>query len=661
MKAGTDSYYLSCYLAPPGRDAVLGTRHDQNVSLWRWGPAGVELLRLWELERVSGQKHHHWPLYSADRAEAFLTELLAEEQLGWSDITAVWGTPGLPRSAELSVPVGAEHFAIHSLGHLFSGLLMDSELFRTETIVGMAVDAAPDFVQERSTKPHWFAGCVSQRGRLTFAPVQSPASLYSACEQLFDKEPGTLMALASACPAELDYDIEGRLDELNLLGGRVHPVSETVPLITDLVAAARRQLTADRLDSRFTDEENLQSAVMAVVQRGCDHLARRNVLKLCELAGVRPADCYLSMTGGFALNCPTNSALLDDLGFKGLLTPPCANDSGQSYGLGLLGFHGLGAFGESAHRLGTAYHGSEVRDLQVALSEFAPWIEQVTDFDEDRFVRDVSTAPLAWVDGAAEIGPRALCHRSLLGDPRSPRTKDLLNNHKLRQWWRPVAPVVLAEHAAEWFSSGRPSPYMLQTVQVLDAARDRVPAILHLDGSARHQTLTEAANPLLYRALSAFHRATGVPILCNTSLNDKGEPIVDNAAEAITFCLRKGISVAYVQGSRIALRTVPADQAPAGPRPRRTELFTGQEDERDRYWARWAEAGYTVEAMFLLTQLPELRNDAEFTADDVNALAAYVRQTDQSFPFWVDQFVREQGPAAMFGSAQPMAQAGVAR
>ncbi|MDT0343929.1 carbamoyltransferase C-terminal domain-containing protein [Streptomyces sp. DSM 44938] len=650
MDRRPDDYALSCYISPPGVRSVLHSRHDQNISLWRRRGDSVELVRMWELERLSGQKHHHWPLYSVERARALLDGLLAEEGLTLADVSTVWGTPGLPAAAELPIPAGAEEFPVHTLGHLFGGLLMDSRIFKEATIIGMAIDTGPDFVQERVTHRYSYAGCVSRQGRLTFAPVESPAPLYAAAEMLFEKEPGTLMALASACRTQIDFDSQAVL-KLNLYGGRVHPVSLSLPFVQDIVEEAREQLAGRALEPEFTPDEHLQSAVMSVVQECCELVARRNVERLCELADVRPADCYLSTSGGFALNCPTNSALMNHFGFRGLLTPPCANDSGQSYGLGLLGLHGTGAFDRADHRLESAYYGAELPDTDTALAEFAPWIENVREFSPEQFVADIAQGPLAWVDGAAEIGPRALCHRSLLGDPRSEETKRLLNEYKRRQWWRPVAPVVIEELAGEWFDQDRPSPFMLETALVRPEVRGRVPAILHLDNSARHQTITERVNPLLYRALRAFHAETGVPILCNTSLNDRGEPIVGTVAEALTFCLRRGIPFAYVQGRRVSLRSepVPAVERPTRPRPRRVDYFAGQEAERDAIWRRWVRAGLTERAMFLLPQMPELWADPEdCPVEDLNALADHVHATDPAFDHWVREFRLQQGPGSSF-------------
>ncbi|MFF4383538.1 carbamoyltransferase C-terminal domain-containing protein [Kitasatospora sp. NPDC001547] len=625
-------YFLSSYISPPGDLSVIAPRHDQNIALWRSHDSRVELVRVWELERVSGQKHHFWPLFTVDRYTKVLTELLAAEGLSPEDVSLSWGTPGLPRHADIKLPAGTEDFPVHSLAHLYSGLLLDSEVFRSETIVGMALDGRPDFGLDRTGKKYWYTGCVSAKGDVDFAPVESPAPIYDAASSEFGREPGTLMALASACPTEIAYDTEAAVRELELFGGRRVPLVDTLPFVQAAIRAAESQLPSMELDSRFTRQEHLQSAVMKIVQTACELVMVRNVDRLLESAGVDPRQAYLSLSGGFALNCPTNSFLLRRYGFKGLLTPPSANDSGQALGIGLLGLLGEGLLPGGGFKLESAYHGSELTDVEDALRHFEDFIEDVQDFTEAQFVEDLSAGPLVWADGAAEIGPRALGHRSILADPRSPRSKELLNDWKGRQWWRPVAPIVLEEYSGEWFEDPWPSPYMLETAYVAESKRHLVPAVLHLDDSARRQTLSAATNPLLYRAIEAFRQATGVPMVCNTSLNDKGEPVVDTAAQALNFAIRKGAAVAYLAGRRVRLRTEARDRSPvpSGRHPRREELFAGQEQDRDAIWQSWVDAGYSTAAMVLMSRSPELRDQGLATPAMVNKLAEVASARDAS-------------------------------
>jgi len=149
---------------------------------------------------------------------------------------------------------------------------------------------------------------------------------------------------------------------------------------------------------------------------------------------------------------------------------------------------------------------------------------------------------IGWFQGGSEFGPRALGHRSIIGDPRKPEMKDILNSRvKHRQPFRPFAPIVLAERADEIFEGKGDSPYMLMAKNVYPAWRDKIPAIVHVDGTARVQTVTEASSPRLYRLLKEFEKLTGVPVLINTSFNVKGEPIVETPKDAMECFLTTGI------------------------------------------------------------------------------------------------------------------------
>jgi carbamoyltransferase len=140
---------------------------------------------------------------------------------------------------------------------------------------------------------------------------------------------------------------------------------------------------------------------------------------------------------------------------------------------------------------------------------------------------------VAWFQGASEYGPRALGHRSLLADPRRADNIERLNDVKGREQFRPVAPMVLEERAADLFDGPLPSPYMLFTHRVRPDWLDRIPAVVHVDGTARIQTVDPAAEPLMARCLQAFERRTGVPVVVNTSLNTAGRPMVDDPRDAL--------------------------------------------------------------------------------------------------------------------------------
>ena len=601
------THYLSCYLTPPGPGAVFSVRHDQNVALWRRRGTTVELVRVWELERVSGQKHHFWPLYTAARAEAFLGALLAEEGLTLADISVSWGTPGLPAARPVPVPPGAGDFPVHSLAHLFSGLMTDTALFRREKIVAMAIDALPDYVQDGGPTRYWYAGAVADRGALTFAPVESPAPLYTAAETLFGQEPGTLMALASASTTEIRFDAEAAVARIALYGGQVQPWKEAFALVRSVVEAAEAQLGSVRLDPAFSREENLRSAAMKVVQRCSELVAVRNVEHLLALGGLRAEECYLSTSGGYALNCPTNTLLMDRFGFRGLLTPPCANDSGQGIGLGLLGLHGTGVLDEADLRVESAYVGREVGGVRDALAEFAPWIVSDEPFDEDRFVADVSGSVLAWVDGRAEIGPRALGHRSLIGDPRSTEVKDLPQRPQ-------AAPVVAAGGAG---GAGRARGRV-----VLQRPRLAV----HAGGGpgAPRGGRAGPGDPAPGRLRPPPGRAPGDPP--PAAPGPFGLPGRDGGADPVQHLpqrpgrgdrghRRRSAHLLRAQGHqgplpvRAPRRTARRGSGvgrpvPEGPRPRAVGFFTGQEEDRDTIWQEWLDQGYTVPGMFLLARSP---------------------------------------------------------
>jgi carbamoyltransferase len=163
---------------------------------------------------------------------------------------------------------------------------------------------------------------------------------------------------------------------------------------------------------------------------------------------------------------------------------------------------------------------------------------------------------IGWYQGRMEMGPRALGNRSILADPRCDEMKDLLNARvKFRESFRPFAPSVLDEKTGEWFNSSYPSPYMILVYDVLPEKRALIPAVTHVDGTGRVQTVSRKHNPRYYRLIAEFERLTGVPIVLNTSFNIRGEPIVHRPEQAVECFLKTGMDALFL-GDYMLTKTV---------------------------------------------------------------------------------------------------------
>jgi carbamoyltransferase len=639
------TYYLSTYLAPPGRDSILHSqRHDHSVALWCRRGRRIELVTYWELERFTGLKHHDLPLGTMEATTAVLDTLLAEQGLALADIAEIWGTPGISTCDHIERQFGSMDFPVHSLAHLYSAMLVDTETFHNSNIIGLAIDGGPDIALDQTNKELFYVGAFSVSGRIDYRPIESPGPLFIAAQERFGLAPGTLMALAESSTVGAGLHPPASAVDQRYLGGYgVYPKARTV--IADLVPAAEAataEFLATGQHSDLTRDELTASAAMKIVQELAEIIIRRNIEMLLSESGLDPARAHLALAGGVALNCPANSRMMRQFGFLSLLAPPCVDDSGQALGLGLLGLAAMSSPTSFDFALRHAFHGSRRVDAAAGLAQFQDRVVSTAALDHDQFVEDITRAPIGWVDGRSEIGPRALGHRSILADPRSPEAKSQLNIMKGRQWWRPVAPIVLVDFLDEWFEDPWPSPFMLQTFQVLQERRSIVPAITHIDGSARVQTIGSSDDDRLFGLLEHFYRVSGVPMLCNTSLNDRREPIVSSAADAINFCLRKGVSVIYLEGVRVELDTTPVD-LPTGPRDRNSELVGSATKYRHAAWEEWLADGATEEIVFLLNRFPELRQlvEADHHASSLQSrFAPFVQQPAlaSNFADFLDEF-----------------------
>ncbi|MBW3581152.1 MAG: carbamoyltransferase, partial [Actinobacteria bacterium] len=257
------------------------------------------------------------------------------------------------------------------------------------------------------------------------------------------------------------------------------------------------------------------------------------VLDLARWLHARTGDRHLTMAGGVALNCVANSRLAAEGPFDHVWVQPAAGDAGTALGGALFV---AGRLGEPVAPMPGAALGREWTDdeLEAWLATAALVYERPADIATA--VAEVLAADgiVAWFQGRSEYGPRALGHRSLLADPRHLGNLRRLNEVKGREQFRPVAPMVPAERAADIFEGGPlPSPYMLFVHRVRPGWSERIPAVVHVDGTARAQTVDRHDEPLVHRLLEEFGRRTGVPVLVNTSLNTAGRPMVDDPRDAL--------------------------------------------------------------------------------------------------------------------------------
>ncbi|MHC3469798.1 carbamoyltransferase family protein [Streptomyces sp. 7R007] len=239
----------------------------------------------------------------------------------------------------------------------------------------------------------------------------------------------------------------------------------------------------------------------------------------------------LTMAGGVALNCVANSKIAAKGPYRDVWVQPAAGDAGTALGAAL---HLAANEGVPQPMPGPDLgRGWSDEELRAWLDTAAVPYERPDDIAETVAGELARDGVVAWFQGRSEYGPRALGHRSLLAHPGRAENLERLNHVKGREEFRPVAPMVLAERAHELFTGPLPSPYMLFVHDVAAEWRERIPAVVHVDGTARIQTVDERDEPLVARMLAAFERRTGLPVVVNTSLNTAGRPMVDDPRDAL--------------------------------------------------------------------------------------------------------------------------------
>jgi len=297
----------------------------------------------------------------------------------------------------------------------------------------------------------------------------------------------------------------------------------------------------DPIDERHRD---LAWATQAVYEDAFFHLLQSLQQRYGQTA--------LALAGGCAYNSVANGKILDRTGFEQLYVQAAAGDAGGALGAAYAVWHRHGARSPPVTH---AYWGPSFTDAEIGalLSERRDIIAAegctVQRFDDEAALIDATARAIAdglvvgWFQGRMEWGPRALGNRSILADPRRADVKELLNAKiKRRESFRPFAPSVLREAVADWFERDADVPFMLEVLAIRPERRAQIPAVTHVDGTGRLQTVTPAANPRYHALIAAFAKLTGVPMVLNTSFNEN-EPVVCRPAEALDCFLRTKMDV----------------------------------------------------------------------------------------------------------------------
>src|SRR5436190_1934833 len=295
--------------------------------------------------------------------------------------------------------------------------------------------------------------------------------------------------------------------------------------------------------------DNHHKDVAASIQAVTNEIMLRLARHAREITGLK----HLCIAGGVALNCVANGLILREKIFDDLWIQPAAGDAGGALGAAL-------AVTKSRCDMQSALLGPEFSEAEIesTLRSHSAVYDHLDDAELLRRTAELIAAEkvVGWVQGRMEFGPRALGSRSILGDPRSPKMQSQMNlKIKFRESFRPFAPVVRAERVSDYFELDGESPYMLL---VAPARKSGLPAVTHVDNSARIQTLKREDNPRFYALLEGFEKLTGCPVLINTSFNVRGEPIVCTPDDAYRCFLATEMDVLVLE--RAALRREEQDQ-----------------------------------------------------------------------------------------------------
>lgn len=291
----------------------------------------------------------------------------------------------------------------------------------------------------------------------------------------------------------------------------------------------------NRRDLAYAVQTETQAQVVKLIRKAVEQTGQKNIV----------------ISGGYGLNCVANYHYLDalkDLDVS-IYVEPISNDAGTAMGAALYHWHKISRSTEIASHdtlyLGPAYTYTDAHITDVATTYDAT-VRDVTTDEIVTLLRDKNI--VAMFQGRSENGPRALGNRSLLFDPTFEDGKDFVNKVKRREYFRPFAGTILAEHVHEWFDlrGMKDTPFMMYAVNCQPGVAEKIPSIIHVDGTCRIQTITETQNKHFHELITQFHQHTGIPVLFNTSFNLGGEPLVETLEDAVRTLANSDIEYLYL-------------------------------------------------------------------------------------------------------------------
>jgi carbamoyltransferase len=344
-------------------------------------------------------------------------------------------------------------------------------------------------------------------------------------------------------------------------------------------------MTSDRFDALFggpaRQPEELLTQRHMDLAASAQSVIEEAVLRLTRALAAETGQRNLCLAGGVALNCVANGKILQAGNFDRVWVQPAAGDAGGALGAALSAYHlykGMPRPSQAADSMRGSYLGPAYSDDEIARRLNACGAVLHTQDQDTLLARVVKLLcegkAVGWFQGRMEFGPRALGARSILGDPRNPDMQRTLNlKVKYRESFRPFAPAVLREDVGEWFDFDEDSPYMLMVggvhpkrrhamtqqqdtlfgIDKLNVIRSDIPAVTHVDYSARVQTVHAETNPRFHALLQRFKSDTGCPVLVNTSFNVRGEPIVNTPEDAFRCFMGTGIEALAI-GNHLLLK-----------------------------------------------------------------------------------------------------------